>query len=89
MDDPDYLRYIEKMKKLQTLRHGVIKRYFDKFKYKKNHRNEILQAAEASEDFLVEVLRDEYVHYLDGVPEIREFLEQVRRDELIKQDLAM
>mmetsp|Transcript_17586 Transcript_17586/g.23756 ORF Transcript_17586/g.23756 Transcript_17586/m.23756 type:complete len:129 (-) Transcript_17586:2355-2741(-) len=42
MKDPAYRRFIEKMKMLQKMRHGVIKRYFDKFKYKRNHRNDIV-----------------------------------------------
>lgn len=48
--DPLYHKMIEKMKQLQKLRHGVIKTYFEKHKYKKNHRNEIIQAAEETED---------------------------------------
>ena len=38
-----------KMKQLMKLRHGVIKSYFEKNKYKKAYRNEIIQAAEESE----------------------------------------
>ena len=46
---PEFRRLIEKVKKLQAMRHGVIKRYFDKHKYKKNHRNDIIRSAEESE----------------------------------------
>ena len=48
--DPKYVRYFEKIKRLQKIRHNVIKRYFDMHKYKRNTRNEIIQAAEDSEE---------------------------------------
>jgi len=59
----------------------VIKSYFEKHKYKKNHRNEIIQAAEETEESLQEYLREDYVHFMDAYPEIREFMEQVNRDQ--------
>jgi len=40
--DPEHRKFIEQMKKLCKLRHGVIKRYFEKNKYKKTSRNEIV-----------------------------------------------
>ena len=43
--NPEYRKFIEKMKILAKLRHGVIKRYFEKHKYRRNHRNEIIEAA--------------------------------------------
>lgn len=47
--DPLYQKMLVKMKQLMKLRHGVIKSYFEKNKYKKAYRNEIIQAAEESE----------------------------------------
>jgi len=79
--DPEHQKLVQQLKKLQTLRHGVIKRYFDKFKFKKAHRNEIVQAAEETEDTLRGILRDEYVHFLDANPDMRAFLEQVNKDD--------
>lgn len=72
---PEYRRFLAKVKILQKMRHGVIKRYFEKFKYRKNHRNEIIQQAEETEESLREILREDHVHFLDANPEIREFLE--------------
>ncbi len=40
----------------------------------KRKRDEILQAAEASEDFVWTMMGKEYVHYLDAIPEIKEFM---------------
>jgi len=42
MKDPEYRKFMEEMQRLCKLRHGVIKRYFEKNKYKKNARNEII-----------------------------------------------
>lgn len=59
----------------------MIKSYFEKNKYKKNHRNEIIQAAEETEASMQELLREDYVHFMDVYPEIREFMEQCNRDQ--------
>ncbi len=72
------------MKTLAKLRHGVIKRYFEKHKYRRNHRNEIIEAAEETEEAMQEIMRDQHVHFLDANPEIREFMEQVNKDESVK-----
>jgi len=46
------------------IRLGIIKRYFDKYKYQKKKRDEIIAALEESEEQIREVLGDkEYVHY--------------------------
>ena len=79
---PEYRRFLEKVKILQKMRHGVIKRYFDKHKYKKNNRNEIIAQAEESEVHLREILQDEHIHFMDAYPEIREFLAQVNKDQV-------
>ena len=79
--NPMYHKMLKKLKQLQKLRHIVIKSYFEKHKYKKNHRNEIIQAAEETEESLQEYLREDYVRFMDAYPEIREFMEQVNRDQ--------
>ena len=48
-DDPAYRLFMQKMHGLVKLRHGVIKRYFEKNKYRRAARNEIVQAAEETE----------------------------------------
>lgn len=47
--DPDFKLFLSEMKKLTKLRHAVIKRYFEKNKFKRASRNEIIEAAEESE----------------------------------------
>lgn len=47
--DPDYHVYMNKMRQLTKVRNGIIKRYFDKHKYKRSSRNEIIEAAEETE----------------------------------------
>ena len=73
--NPEYIRFMGKMKKLVKLRHGVIKRYFEKYKNRKAARNEIIEAAEASEEAIAEIMREDHVHFLDANPEIRDFME--------------
>ena len=52
------------------IRHATIKRYFDKFKYRKAARQDILATAEASEEFIKRIMGKEYVHFLEAIPEI-------------------
>jgi len=73
--DPMYPKMLEKMKNLMKLRHGVIKSYFEKNKYRKTSRNEIIAAAESSEVAIEEVMGKDHVHFLDAHPEIREFMD--------------
>ena len=87
--NPEYRKFIEKMKILAKLRHGVIKRYFEKHKYRRNHRNEIIEAAEETEEVMYEMMRDSHVHFLDANPEIREFMEQVNKDESVKEEAVV
>lgn len=49
----------------------MIKRYFDKFKMQKKSREEILAAAEDSEDFIRKMMGKEYVHFTEAIPEIK------------------
>jgi beta-phosphoglucomutase-like phosphatase (HAD superfamily) len=86
---PEHKRMIERMQKLAKLRHGVIKAYFEKHKYKRAHRNEIIEAAEASEEAIKELMRDKHVHFLDALPEIREFMEQVNKDQNQKVEVVL
>ena len=53
---PEHQKWMAKMRKLCKLRHGVIKRYFEKYKYRKAARNEIIAAAEASEEAIKEMM---------------------------------
>jgi len=73
--DPMYKKMMVKFKKLQKLRHGVIKQYFEKNKFKKASRNDIIKAAEESELAIAEVMREEHVHFYDAMPEIKEFMD--------------
>jgi ribosome-binding factor A len=70
------------MRLIVPIRLGIIKRYFDKYKYQKKKRDEIIAALEESEEQIREVLGDkEYVHYSEAIPEIGQFLNEVREKE--------
>ena len=71
------------------IRLGVIKRYFDKFKMQKKSREEILAAAEDSEDFIKRMMGKEYVHFTEAIPEIKQFLVELEKKESeIKEEKA-
>lgn len=74
------------MKILQPIRMGLIKRYFDKFKMQKSKREEILAAAEESEGVVKEILGEEYRHFTELLPEIKEFLDEHTKKEAVKLD---
>jgi hypothetical protein len=69
------------MRLMQPLRHGVIKKYLEKYKYQKAKREDIIRTVEATEDFPKEVLGDEYVHFLDAMPELKQFLVEIEQKE--------
>lgn len=56
------------------MRHGIIKKYFLRFKWQKKKRDLVLELAEDAEEFTKEVLGDEYVHFKEAIPEIKDFL---------------
>ena len=66
---------------MQPIRHGVIKRYFDKYKYQKKKRDEILAAVETSEAYSKEVLGPDYVHFRVALPYIDLFLAELEAKE--------
>ena len=72
---PEHKEFIYRMGMLCKLRHGVIKRYFEKYKYRRASRNEIIEAAEASEVAIQEIMRENHIHFLDANPDIRDFME--------------
>jgi hypothetical protein len=83
---PEFLEVVRQMKILQPIRMGLIKRYFDKFKMQKSKREEILAAAEESEGVVKDILGEEYKHFTELLPEIKEFLEEHAKKEAIKLD---
>lgn len=79
---PEFQEYQRQLKNLIPIRNSVIKRYFDKFKMQKNKREDILSAAEASENFIKGMLGREYVHFTDAIPEIKEFILELEKKEI-------
>ncbi len=73
---------------IQPLRHGIFKKYFDKFKYNKGRRELLLKIIEESEEAVIDVLgpSDEYVHFLDAIPEMRTFLTEIEAKEKLEAE---
>jgi hypothetical protein len=78
MYDPEFVEYNRQLKLLVPVRHATIKRYFDKFKMQKSKRDDIIAAVEATEPFFEKHLGPDYEHYQDAIPEIRNFLDELR-----------
>ena len=74
---PEFAENHRQLLLLVPVRNATIKRYFEKFKMQKNKREEILAAVEATEPFMEKHLGPDYVHFLEAMPEIGEFLEEL------------
>jgi glycerol-3-phosphate O-acyltransferase len=70
------------MMALQPIRHGVIKKFFQRFKYQRKKREYLLQLIEESEETTKEILGEDYVHFIEAIPEIKQFLQEVREKEI-------
>lgn len=60
---PEYWEYRTQLAKFLPIRNGVIKRYFDKYKFQKSKREEVLACADESEKFVKGIMGTDYVHY--------------------------
>lgn len=70
-DMPEFLELKEQVKLMQPIRHGIIKKYLDKYKWQKRKREDIMRTVEKSEESPRLILGDDYVHYLDAMPEYK------------------
>lgn len=78
------LEFKEQVRQLLPIRNATLKRYFDKFKMQKKKRDEFMEAALESEKEIEQVMGNDYVHFMDVYPEIRQFMEEHERKEAIK-----
>ena len=72
---------------MQPVRHGLFKKYFDKFKFNKKKREMLLQFIKDSEEQVEDILgpSGEFVTFTDAIPEIKTFLAEVEaREKLIE-----
>jgi len=54
-DDPEFIEYLDQLKALIPMRNGIIRRYFEKYKYQKKKREAILASALESEEFIAKL----------------------------------
>ncbi len=59
---------------LQPVRNGVIKRYFDKFKYRKLDRDALMELVAETDEPFAKILGEEYLHFTDAFPETKDFI---------------
>lgn len=77
----------KQMLALQPVRHGLFKKYFDKYKFNKKKREMLLQFIAESEEQAEDILAPsgEFVSFTDAIPEIKNFLAEVEaREKLIE-----
>ena len=86
LDNPDlmdegYARSTEEfrvfkqdIKALQPKRHEIIREYFMKWRNQRGKVTALLEHIEESEEYTKYVLQEEYVSYVDAIPEIKEYL---------------
>lgn len=75
---------------IQPLRHGVFKKFFNRFKYNKQKRELLLKTIEESEEYVADILAPsgEYVHFLDAIPEMKTFLAEIEAKEKLELETA-
>lgn len=74
---PEFKELKEQMKLMQPIRHGIIRRYLEKYKWQRKKREDILRCVEATEDAPKEILGEDYIHFLDAMPDYKKFLEEL------------
>lgn len=74
---PEFKELKEQMKLMQPIRHGIIRRYLEKYKWQKKKREDILRSVEATEESPKEILGEDYIHFLDAMPDIKQFLAEL------------
>lgn len=77
----------KQMVAIQPIRHGMIKKYFEKFKWQKKKRDLLLEMLQESEEQVAEILEPsgEFVPFLEAVPEIKTFLAEVEAKEKLNE----
>jgi len=81
----EYKELKAQMLQMQPIRHGVIKKWLDKYKYQKAKREVIMKAVEATEHVPREILGADYIHYLDAMPELKQFIAEIEAKEKLTQ----
>ncbi len=71
----------EQMKLMQPIRNSMIRRYLEKYKYQKKKRDDIIRYLNSAEELPKEVLGEDYVHFLDAMPDIKQFLMEIQEKE--------
>ena len=70
----EFLDTLAEIRKLQPMRIGVMKRYWDKFKYNKKRREHMIELFDSADEQVAFYMGDEYVDWRDSIPGTRQFL---------------
>lgn len=74
----EYKEIKAELLKLQPMKVGVYKRYWDKFKYNKARREHMIELFDNADEQTKYYLQEEYVNWRDEIPGVRDFLKQVQ-----------
>ena len=77
LQDKEYLATREEIRKLQPMRIGVFKRYWDKFKFNKTRRQYLIELFDETDKQIEFYLGDEYKNWRDELPGTRQFLKEL------------
>ena len=77
LQDKEYLATREEIRKLQPMRIGVFKRYWDKFRFNKTRRQYLIEMFDETDKQIEFYLGDEYKNWRDEIPGTRQFLKEL------------
>ena len=80
----DFINTVVEIKKLQPMRVGVFKRYWDKFKYNKKRREHMIEIFDEADEQVAFYLEGDYVNWRDSIPGVREFLKEISEKKVEK-----
>lgn len=74
-----YLSTKEEIRKLQPMRIGIFKRYWDKFKYNKTRRENLIEAFDDADEQVEFYLEGDYRNWRDEIPGARDFIREMTK----------
>jgi len=67
----------DEIRKLQPMRIGIFKRYWDKFKYNKDRRETLVEMFDTADEQVEFYLEKEHKSWRDEIPGVRKFLSEI------------
>jgi len=78
----EFIDLVEEVKKIQPMRIGVFKRYWDKFKYNKSRREYLIDLMDENDEQVKYYLADEFRGWRDEIEGVHTFLEELAKKQV-------